>query len=489
MQQDYHYNHELRILAGETDRFPPDVQAMLQAMYSRSYAPIQSRLPTTPEKEDSLRARLRQYYVGYGDKSVGQLGVTAVWFEGVSQLAAKAIEHHPLFNGQESSTRYIDFTNQPMINFGDKQLQYWQERWRALYVKALPATIEKIKQEYPFEEPSFTATELQAAALEIKRKEPGWPEQSRDISDEEAQVVLYGKAKTKWENTIKARAFDICGSLLPAGATTNVVMSATFDTFNDHFGQMLHHPSPEMRHIARETIKGIAHKYPDATGGVDKLFERNKYVTDDYFYAPGSQFLSAAHNEHSKNKVHLKQHELTWDARDLLLKPRARFQDLPRHVAAKNRYALQGFLDFRSFRDLHRHRNGVWLMPVLTTEYGFEPWYLDNLPSDIAEEVRQLAIDFHKVSPPADHSISVHWQYAIPMGYRVPMSYDCHLGSLLYLFERRTDKTVHQTARRYMQATYRQFNPFEDPFHIHVDMDEDNFTLKRGAQQFSGEFK
>lgn len=481
--QPYVPNHDLRVLAGTTDHFPPDVQAMLMALYSRSYAPIESRLPTTPESEDSLRSRLRQFYVGYGHKSIGQCGHSSVWFEGVSQLAAKAIENHPLFNGQESSTRYIDFTSQDMVNFNNMTIQSWQERWRALYIKALPATIEKIKLEYPFEEPTVTLGAIGDMQVNLADKQGL---HIADISQDEARVEIIKKTRTTWNNTIKARAFDICGSLLPAGVTTNVVMSTTFDTFNDHFGEMLHHPSSEMRHIAREAIRGIEKKYPDATGGVDKLFGRYAYVNSSYFYAPEDNFLIPNSGEVGP---YLRKSQLQSAAIALLLDKRNRFEELPRHVQMANRYRLQGFLDFRSFRDLHRHRNGVWLMPLLTTKYGFEQWYLDNLPEDIATEVKVLAAEMQYAFSPYGGQMAVELQYAIPMGFRVPMSYDCHLGSLLYLFERRTDKTVHQTARRYMQESYRQFNNLGMPFNIHIDMDEDNFTLRRGTQTVSGEFK
>jgi len=47
-------------------------------------------------------------------------------------------------------------------------------------------------------------------------------------------------------------------------------------------------------------------------------------------------------------------------------------------------------LDFGSFRDLQRHRNGETLMPLLTTKFGFYQWYLDQLPEDLQIKAQQL---------------------------------------------------------------------------------------------------
>ena len=63
---------------------------------------------------------MSKFYVGYGHKSIGDCGSCTIFIEGVSMLAAKAIQDSKLYNGQEASTRYIDFSNQKMINISRK---------------------------------------------------------------------------------------------------------------------------------------------------------------------------------------------------------------------------------------------------------------------------------------------------------------------------------------------------------------------------------
>lgn len=442
------------ILVGPIDHFEPDVQAMIIAMYSRSYGPVMSRLPKTQEEEDSLRTRLEKYYIGYGHKSVSQLGSTTIFLEGVSQLAAKAIENHPLFNGQESSTRYIDFSSQPMYTFDDESITQKQEIWRELYKEAVPLTIAKLKQEYPLQE---------------------------------------GQKPEIWENTIKARAFDICRSLLPAGCTTNVAFSGTFDTINDHFGQMLRHPSQEMRDIATRVLTQLKEKYSHATPGVEELSKRFSYCIGEHFYETITMCHVGAPAVKKDDRAVL-EYQVYDDVdnlhRKLLIlgKHRQKGQELPKQISSQIRFWMRGLLDFGSFRDLHRHRNGVCLMPLLTTRFGFHQWYLDNLPESIAQKAKD---QLHKQDHEFNHigiTEQVQNQYAIPMGAMVPIRYNCELNQLIYLMELRTGKTVHQTLRKYMHDIFGEFNKdFTIP--IHADLDEDNFTLKRGQQTFATEFK
>jgi len=59
---------------------------------------------------------MSKFYVGYGHKSIGDCGSITLFIEGVSMLGAKAIQDTKLYNGQEASTRYIDFSKQPILN-------------------------------------------------------------------------------------------------------------------------------------------------------------------------------------------------------------------------------------------------------------------------------------------------------------------------------------------------------------------------------------
>ena len=83
---------------------------MLQALHSRSTGGIENHLQVLAEKgADNFMSK---FYVGYGHKSIGDCGSVTVFIEGVSLLVCKAIQDTKLYSGQETSTRYVDFSQQ-----------------------------------------------------------------------------------------------------------------------------------------------------------------------------------------------------------------------------------------------------------------------------------------------------------------------------------------------------------------------------------------
>lgn len=435
-------NKNPTVLVGITDHLDPEVEAMLMAMYSRSYVPVQARIPSSKESVLEHKEKLGKFYINYGHKSVGQLGSTTIWLEGVSQLAAKAIENHPLFNGQESSTRYIDFSNQPMVSSSTDSTK-WQEAFRAFYIKAVPLVVEKIKSEFPFS---------------------SQPE---------------GTKQTTYDNTIKARAFDICRGILPAGCTTNVAFTGTFDTINDHFGEMLMHPSKEMRDIALTVLTKLKEKYPYASMDIEILKERNSFVTDEFFYQKLTRDIS-------DDLVYI-------DSTSAFSAPptlytRRKYETISRYMSSKFSVSLSGKIDFGSYRDIHRHRNGTISMECLGVSHGFHKFYLDELPRKLSSELALLLNTYVEwYNSNKDLSI-VEKQYCTPMGYLVALEYECDLNQAVYIMELRSGKTVHQTLRLLVQDWVKSFKDKYRNFYggilIHADMDKDNFTLQRGTQTF-----
>ena len=68
--------------------------AMLQALHSRSVGGVAEHLAVLAEK--GADKFMSTYYVGYGHKSIGDCGFAVVFIEGVSMLAAKAIQDYKL---------------------------------------------------------------------------------------------------------------------------------------------------------------------------------------------------------------------------------------------------------------------------------------------------------------------------------------------------------------------------------------------------------
>ncbi len=84
---------------------------MLQALYSRDSSSITDAAKRA--KLDRSGDFMKRFYIGYSHNSIGDLANVLLCVENVSLFSAKAIQHDPLYNGQETSTRYIDFSKQP----------------------------------------------------------------------------------------------------------------------------------------------------------------------------------------------------------------------------------------------------------------------------------------------------------------------------------------------------------------------------------------
>lgn len=183
----------------------PDILAMAQALNSRTTAPIADRLAGDPDK---LRESMAKWYVGYGHESIGQCGYFTIFFEGVSMLAAKFIEEHGQFNGQETSSRYVDFSE-------------------AKYIGAHPEIAEASRAAYKA---------ILAAVLDKIGDQPGG----------------------------KPRAFDIARAFLIPGFVTNVSWTCSFDSFTKHAQWMVDHGDEEVRNLAIAAFATVKSMWPMA---------------------------------------------------------------------------------------------------------------------------------------------------------------------------------------------------------------------------------
>src|SRR6185369_629195 len=93
---------------------------------------------------------MESYYVGYGHASIGDCGYTTLFIEDVSILACKAIQDNPLYSGQESSTRYIDFSKQPLVDPIDNDIsRIILKNWIDFYECSKQPLIAHLKGNFP----------------------------------------------------------------------------------------------------------------------------------------------------------------------------------------------------------------------------------------------------------------------------------------------------------------------------------------------------
>lgn len=141
-------------------------------------------------------------------------------------------------------------------------------------------------------------------------------------------------------------------------------------------------------------------------------------------------------------------------------------------------------LDFGSFRDVQRHRNGVCRMPLLSAGRGvadFHPWYLGELDPRHAEEARQLvneqAAEIAGVDARPEDK-----QYLAAMGSLVPCRLTYALPAAVYVMELRSGKMIHPTLRRAVQAMIDDFRRAHPSVRLHVDESPSDWDVRRGRQ-------
>ncbi len=456
------------------DDVAPEDLAMLQALYSRSAESAEVHLEKV--KQAGSGKFMSKFYVGYNHKSIADCGTTTMFIEGVSTLAAKAIQDWPLYSGQETSTRYIDMSKQRIVDpVGSQRSGEILQAWMRFYTSYQGRVEQTIRQRYPQSQQDSEAT-----AQRMKKK-------SLDQLTAAERDEVEGAAKAAYEGAVKARTFDSLRGFLPAGITTQLSWHTNLRQAGDHLNLLAWHPSEEIRGIGRNLQQMFGEQYAASsgvgqaavsavTGGKDEREEWERRMTEQYAYSADIGFPQ---NEGYGFTTTILGGNLATYSEALRTRPRGAV--LPHFLSDIGQLSWAFFLDFGSFRDIQRHRNGVCRMPLLTTEYGFEPWYLEQLDNDLAHEAKGLiAFLSGAISTITDDPVAR--QYYIPLGFRVPCQVTYALPAALYVMELRSGKTIHPTLRR---VIHRMIGSFREEFPnvpLHVDMDPDDWSIRRGQQ-------
>lgn len=413
----------------------PEAEAMLQALHSRSIGGIKSHLEVL--KKRGADKFMSTYYVGYGHKSIGDCGSCSIFVEGISMLAAKAIQDWPLYSGQEASTRYIDFAKQFFID--------------PVGTPESSATLESLR--------SFYLHGIEEMVPELMRRHPREAEESEAI----------------YEKAIHARAFDIMRGFLPAGATTNLAWHSNLRQVADKLLELRHHPLAEVRTIALTIENAVLEAFPNSF--TIKRFEQTEAYHEEQmrtYYCTDSNPVDFALSFDGIDRNRLAEYRKEMESRP----PKT---ELPKRMNECGVLGFRFLLDFGSFRDVQRQRSVTQRMPLLVFDHDIHPWYLDQLTDSLKEEARSL---LHA------HADTVHTfslspeerQYFIPMGYRIPNHLTGSLPALAYIIELRSTTFVHPTlrarAQQMGQALTERFEPMG--LTLHFDKGADRFDARRG---------
>jgi thymidylate synthase ThyX len=418
------------------DEFSPQDNAMLQALYSRSPHSVADHIQKV--KEVGSGKFMERFYVGYGHSSIADCGSTTIFIEQISILCDKAIQDWPLYSGQETSTRYVDMSQQPIIDpLKTKESGLILKNWLDFYVASLPLLENFLKDKYPLQS---------------------------------------GEKEEVYQKAIKARAFDILRSFLPAGITTQLSWHTNLRQAYDKLCWLKHNPIFEIKETANTILAMLKEKYSHSFSHQVSEEQENYWqetAKDHTYYISEKPSLGFFMDTNIEATELVKYQDI--------IKKRPLKTGLPYFLAELGTLTFNFPLDYGSFRDIQRHRNGVCRQPLLTTKLGFHPWYLEELPEYLRKKAEELilrqkeAIDKLETTPELK-------QYYIALGFLVSCRVTYGLPATVYVTELRSGKMVHPTLRA---VAFKMREALLDKFPdlvLHCDLSPSQWDISRGLQ-------
>jgi thymidylate synthase ThyX len=421
------------------------------AMYSRSPCSIIQHI----EKVNTSGSGnfLEKYYIGYGDDSIGDCVNSQLYVENISMIAAKNIQNHSLYNGQEASTRYLDFSIAEFIvsSADDRALNYVEEL-RTFYKDAMPIVVATYA----------SANDVDMTPISVPLKER---------TEEQEKLIAA-------QTAIKAKAFDVLRGFLPYGACTNVAITMNVRVLREHCWNLRASRIPEVALLGQTMLNALAQRYEHSFGReerpqaveerrvqLDEIASLEQQHLDEFILAGGE--MQVAHSAYDPS-FHL---ESIKDSRSCGLNIGFRpFADML--------YA-QFPIDIGSYRDLQRHRSCIKNFPLATTKLGYEPWYLAQLPEELVERARDLLEKAKIIASLYDNPQEA--QYVIPMAYRVNLTMTGSVVDFDYITHLRSGPTVHPTVRTAIQKLV--VKAAEKGVVLRCNMDPaPKFYVRRGQQ-------
>jgi thymidylate synthase ThyX len=404
--------------------------------------------------------RAEEFYqrvlVGYGDDSVAELAGAHIALEGVSTLAAKALEDSRIgISPLEKSTRYVRFDRPGPDG-------------RFLYYRGpeLGHRIYELAMEELFRTYSELVEPLTQRLRDVYPLEPGETERA-------------------WKSATRAKALDLLRGLLPASALTNLGLYGNGRAFEYLITKTFASDLPECRQLAVEMHGELAKVIP--------AFVRR--ALDDRHGSPAAARLAlgrrrlaalapSRHGQPAGVEVRLVDSEPDAE-RKVAAAALFPHSDLPLEELRTSGIAIEGVLrammghrgnrrhrapralehasytfeitaNFGAFRDLQRHRMLTQDRQLLGTSLGYDvaPELEEFGMLDAFVRSVELAAHAHQM---LDTSVGpVLSQYAVALAFRVRWYFKANLREIYHLCELRTTPQGHPDYRYVAQEMFRR---------------------------------
>ena len=240
---------------------PPEIQAYAMAKYSRSAQSMRESIGELSEQQ--AEQFLDTFYFQYGHRSIADLAHLALAVEDISILAAIRLVDEPLWDGQERSTRYQDFSRRR----GESVTRPYHT----------PASIAASAHAGLYRETAdalFAAYHAQSGQL-LHALLGRYPRPAE--MDEGAH-----------RRALRARAFDVARYLLPLATLTSVGQVTSARVLERQVARLLADPLPEAQAM------GAALRAACRAPGYDVTRERVYRALSSFDGAPAAEAARAA---------------------------------------------------------------------------------------------------------------------------------------------------------------------------------------------------
>ena len=427
----------------------------------------------------------------YGDDSVSELGEAQVALEWVSNIAAKKIEDQRIgLSYLEKSSRYVSFDqkiNNEYKFYRDKKIL--NSKYADLYINAcnhafdlysknVNPLMKYLSEINPIINFSFFNSILNEETSFDKLKE------SMDIES----------AKKIYNNTIKAKTFDILRSLLPASTLTNLGIAGNARAFEYLLIRLYDSELTELETLAtmlyselQSVIPSFIKRVNDMHGNSLKSYFSNtrhaimnlsdQYLKDlkpqikstsilellsyennfDAEVKIASAILYEYANGQSLSNIITKVKSLSQSNRQEIIQTYVKYRNNRRHKPGRafemTEYLFEMLTNFGAFRDLHRHRILTIERQLLSTKHGYDiP--KEILELDIKKDFEDCMYMCNDAYENISSSMKTEAQYVVNFAFRYPFFIKLNLREACHMIELRTSIQGHPDYRYICQEMF-----------------------------------
>ncbi len=475
----------------------PEPGGYAVAKFSRSARPYQEWIQELTQEGASKF--YEQFYFSYGHASIADLAHVTMVAENISIVAAIDVLDEQLVDAQESSTRYQDFRRRryftpreiaesPLANayaeVCDRLFDTYLQVHRALlpfyegvYASVRPADLPEDEYRRTLRArafdvaryllPSSTYTGLgylcSARTLERQiRRLAGHPlGEIRDIAEDLRQAatrpafnpvsnrlepLLEEFGQTHSDSDTTALLDQIRGATLSGGAAAPSLVRYTSPSA---------YPAEALAAGAQAGRGILGESTPDGARGVSlaEPLDPSREIAASLLYRAGN------HSYHQILDVLRQKSSAEIDqVAELAFASRGPHDELIREARAGYPFTFDICLDNGAFRDLHRHRNCVQIIPAFTASYGYDT--PEGLEEINAVESYTNAMDAAgNLAQRLEEHLPGLGQYALPLGFRRRALFKMDTAQLTYMVEQRTAPAGHFS---YRDIAYQMYTAFRE---------------------------